>query len=83
MTAPPVPGAEEPPGSAFLAPTPFDFQPEEDGTLSLETAVFQAIGAASMCWETLRGAGEFQSVRAKLIGEALMRKIHETYGVKA
>jgi hypothetical protein len=35
-------------------------------------AVFQAVGAASACWENLEGAGVFQSDRAKEIGEELM-----------
>lgn len=37
--------------------------------------VFQALGAASSCWENLQGAGKFQSTRATEIGNALMEKI--------
>jgi hypothetical protein len=55
----------------------FEFRPEHDGTLSLEAAVFQALGAASACWENLEGAGVFQSERAKEIGEALLEVIPE------
>lgn len=40
--------------------------------LSLEEAVFQALGGASACWENLRGAGVFQSDQAKQIGELLV-----------
>lgn len=50
----------------------FEFQREHDGSLSLEAAVFQALGAASVCWETPEGAGVFESTRAKEIGDALI-----------
>lgn len=51
---------------------PFEFQPNHDGTLPLEVAVFQALGAASACWDNLRGAGVFNSTRAKEIGDKLL-----------
>lgn len=55
-------------------PSKFSFQLNEDGKLPLESAVFQALGAASMCWsETPKGI--FDSTRAKEIGEALLLKI--------
>lgn len=54
----------------------FEFRPEDDGTLSLESAVFQALGAASMCWEP-RPTGLFDSTRAKLIGDALVEMIRK------
>lgn len=38
----------------------------------LEGAVFQALGAASVCWESLQEAGVFDSTRAKQIGEELV-----------
>lgn len=38
----------------------------------LETLVFEALGAASACWENLEGAGVFQSDQAKAIGDALV-----------
>jgi len=53
---------------------PFEFQTEEDGTLSLEAAVYQAIGAASVCWDDVPH-GLFNSDRAKTIAEALMQRI--------
>lgn len=40
-------------------------------------AVFQAIGAASVCWEHLEGTGIFDSTRAKAIGDALLAKLVE------
>jgi len=54
---------------------PFAFQPEDDGSLPIETAVFQALGAASTCWESLEGTGVFDSERAKEIGDALLHVI--------
>jgi hypothetical protein len=39
---------------------------------TLEEAIFLSIGAASACWENLAGAGVFESVRAKEIGETLL-----------
>lgn len=38
----------------------------------LETAVFEALGAASACWDNLEGAGVFESTRCKQIGEELL-----------
>lgn len=59
----------------------FEFDLEEDGTLPLETAVFQALGAASVCWDSMDGTGVFQSERAKEIGDALIAKIRkDTHG---
>lgn len=36
------------------------------------SAVFQALGAASVCWEHMSGTGIFDSDRARQIGEALL-----------
>jgi len=58
---------------------PFEFQWGSDGP-SLSAAVYQALGAASSCWENLADAGEFQSTRALAIGEALMEYINEEQG---
>jgi hypothetical protein len=44
-------------------------------TIELIEHVFQALGQASVCWENISGAGEFQSTRATEIGNALMEKI--------
>lgn len=46
-----------------------------DDADSLESAVFQALGAASACWDNLEGAGVFQSERARAIGEELLERI--------
>lgn len=43
----------------------------------VESAVFQALGAASSCWTNLRGAGEFDSSRCKNVGEQLVKRIRE------
>lgn len=50
----------------------FGFTTEHDGSLSLEAAVFQAVGAASVCWESMEGTGVFQDDRARAIAEALL-----------
>lgn len=39
----------------------------------LEEAVYLALGAASVCWETPEGAGVFDSTRAKQIGAELIQ----------
>lgn len=49
----------------------FDFQVGENGELTLEEAVFQALGAASVCWSE-SPTGEFDSERAKAIGDRLV-----------
>ena len=54
---------------------PFDFDREHDGSLSKESAIFQAIGAASMCWEFSGKGGIFDSMRAKEIGDALIQQL--------
>lgn len=53
----------------------FEFQPDEDGTLTLRSAVFQALGAASTCWDNLSGAGVFQSEKAQEVGDKLLAAI--------
>ena len=58
--------------------TPFTFDREDDGSLSVESAVYQALGAASMCWESMEGTGVFNSDRALKIGEALLAEIEAT-----
>lgn len=50
----------------------FDFDEREDS--NLESYVFQALGAASVCWSE-PPSGVFNSDLAKEIGEALMWKI--------
>lgn len=52
----------------------FEFSREEDGSLSLESAVFQALGRASVCWEKTP-EGIFDSSMAKVIGDSLVAEI--------
>lgn len=44
---------------------------EHDGSLSVDSAVFQALGYASMCWEETP-KGIFQSDDAKQCGDVLL-----------
>jgi hypothetical protein len=55
---------------------PFQFVQHPDEDLTLEEILFQALGAASMCWEHPEKAGTFDSTRAKAIGEALLREVN-------
>lgn len=45
--------------------------------VELHTSVFVAIGAASTCWENLRGAGVFDSEQAKNIADQLLDRINQ------
>lgn len=42
-----------------------------------ESAIFQAIGRASMCWEHLEGAGVFDDGTASQIGEELLAHLRK------
>ena len=53
----------------------FSFIPDEYGDVTLRSAIHQALGAASVCWDK---DGVFDSTRALEIGEALMDFIKET-----
>ena len=55
----------------------FDGQPGEPKTL--EEVIGQAIGAGSVCWETLADAGEFQSMRAAAIANEAVAWIYAHY----
>ena len=48
--------------------------PHEDDD-ERRAAVMQALGAASMCWERLENAGEFDAEEAISIGEELLEKL--------
>jgi hypothetical protein len=48
----------------------------ENGT-SLDEAVGITVGAGSMCWENVRGAGEFQSTEAAAIVQELLDAIRD------
>lgn len=56
---------------------PFAFAQSSDSELTLEEVLFQALGAASVCWEKkgLLQAGIFNSTRAKEIGLALLAEV--------
>jgi hypothetical protein len=53
---------------------PIEWHREHDGSLSLESVVFQALGAASMCWSETP-TGVFDSRRAEKVGKALLAEI--------
>lgn len=54
----------------------FQFFREYDGSLSLESAVDQALRVAVMCWANVKGAGVVvQEDRLKEIANALLRRI--------
>lgn len=42
-----------------------------------EEAIFQALGAASVCWQFPEKAGIFESDRAKFIGDQLIERLVE------
>lgn len=42
---------------------------------SLVSVVYQAVGAASVCWENMSGTGVFDDVRAREVAEDLLEKI--------
>lgn len=50
-----------------------------DAGNDLESYVYQALGAASVCWESMDGTGVFNSDRALEIGKSLISKIRETH----
>lgn len=54
----------------------FDFQYGEDRMPTIESAVFQALGAASMAWEQAP-AGVFDDTRARQIGKRLLQEIRK------
>lgn len=41
----------------------------------LREKIYQAVGAASACWENLEGAGVFESNRAKKVGDDLVEDV--------
>lgn len=54
----------------------FEFTREEDGSLSLESAVYQSLGAASTCWSEMP-TGIFDSTRAHEIGVKLLTLLEQ------
>ena len=59
----------------------FEFQREEDGSLDLRSAVFQALGYASTCWDETP-TGVFDSERAVEAGDKLLAFIAAQDGPK-
>lgn len=53
----------------------FEFTQGEDGPPTMETMVYEAVGAASTCWESLHGTGVFDSDRAQAIGDAVVEQV--------
>ena len=53
----------------------FSFQTREGEPLTIEEAVGQALGAASVCWENMEGTGVFDDQLAKAIYDALLAEI--------
>jgi hypothetical protein len=45
--------------------------------VNFEEAIFQALGAASVCWDNIEKAGIFHSERAKFIGDQLIERLFE------
>jgi hypothetical protein len=60
---------------------PFEFNFGDDGP-NLGSAVFQALGAASTCWESMSGTGVFNDV-AREIGETLLEFIRNEIDCKS
>lgn len=53
----------------------FEFDHCED----LRQAVYEAVGAASVCWESMEGTGVFDTTRASAVADALLQYVNERY----
>lgn len=40
-----------------------------------QSLIFEALGAASVCWESMAGTGLFNEARARAIGEELVERL--------
>lgn len=78
-----LPDRRPPLPSEVLPPFEFDRREIEGEPFTFATAIGQAIGAASMCWATVDGAGAFDSERACQIIEALYDEIEAHIATKA
>jgi hypothetical protein len=56
---------------------PFTFVRSSEADVTLDEALGQALGAASMCWTNVEGAGRFKQHRAKQIFEQLKLLLQE------
>jgi hypothetical protein len=59
-----------------LTPNPFTFTYADDGHLTLESAIYQALGYASVCWSETP-TGIFDSDRCKEAGDALIAFVED------
>jgi hypothetical protein len=55
------------------------FDGSETEPTDLESVIFQALGAASVCWDNMLVSGTFDSTRAKAIGEEALSWIKAHY----
>jgi hypothetical protein len=60
---------------------PFAFAQQKGEELTLQEILFQSLGAASMCWESVDKAGVFDSTRAKEIGLALTAEVDRALAI--
>jgi len=57
----------------------FEFTKEEDGSLSLSSAIHQALGAASVAWEHPGGGGVFNAEFAHEVGLRLEEFVRDEW----
>lgn len=62
---------------------PFSFAQGSGEDLTLHEILYQALGAASMCWEDVESAGVFNSSRAAAIGQALLAEVTRFQKIEA
>jgi hypothetical protein len=48
-------------------------------TRDLETIIYEAVGAASVCWVSTEGLGLFDSDQAKLVADRAIAEVRELY----
>jgi len=58
---------------------PFTLHELDGEKLTLEGAVYQALGAASVCWEHPGAAGTFDPEQAREIGDVLLAFIRDRF----
>lgn len=51
--------------------------PDSDGHLPVESVIGQAVGAGSVCWESMSGAGIFQDGRASAVVDGTLDWLRE------
>ena len=55
---------------------------EDDPIPSASSAVHQAVGAGSVCWENMVGTGVFNEEQARAISEGLLKFLHDHHGLR-